>query len=171
MKFQVKEQMKINAPASEVWHILAHEFDKVSEWSSGLTASEPSRDIPIPEGALVGGRLCYSDGIGGDVEEAFTYYDEAGMRFGYEAVGDIPAFFKQAENNWQVRELNGNQSIVSFLAHGEMTFFPGIFLLLFFPIVKKVWGTQTLEELKYYVENGRPHPRKIKAQQKQIKTA
>ena len=31
------------------------------------------------------------------------------------------------------------------------------------------WSNLMLEELKYYVEHDQPHPRKLKAQQKQLK--
>jgi len=116
MHKQVKEKMIINAQASKVWRILAHEFEYVAVWSSGLTDSMAMMDSQIPDGAFVGGRVCLSHGFGGDVEEAFTYYDEEGMRFGYQAVGDLPSYFNSAENNWQVQSLEPNKSLVTFKA-------------------------------------------------------
>lgn len=100
MKLQVKEQMIINAPAKTVWHILAHEFHNISAWSSGIYESEAVNAINIPQDAPVSGRMCYSDGFGGNVEEEFTYYDEEGMRFGYQAVGELPSFMTNGGNNW-----------------------------------------------------------------------
>lgn len=171
MRLQMRDEIKINAPAAKVWRVLAHEFDTVDRWSSGIKESMAIMDMPVLEGAMVGGRVCLSDGIGGDVQEAFTYYDEQEMRFGYEAIGDIPMFFKSAGNNWRVIELDPNNSVVEFSADVDLKIFPGTFLLLLFPLVKKVWGSRTLEELKYYIEHDKPHPRKVKAQQKQMKLA
>ena len=171
MRLQIREEITVNAPATKVWRVLAHEFESVGMWSSGVTESMAISDMPVLEGARVGGRVCLSDGFGGDVQEAFTYYDEQAMRFGYEAVGDIPIFFKSAGNNWHVQELDPNNSVVEFRADVDLKLFPGFILLLLFPLVRKVWGRRTLEELKYYVEHDQPHPRKVKAQQKQMNVA
>ncbi|MEM7333135.1 MAG: SRPBCC family protein [Chloroflexota bacterium] len=155
MKMQVKEQITINASAEKVWQILAHEFDKVAEWSSGLTGSEARTGAVELEGAPVNGRVCYSDGFGGDVEEQFTYYDEAGMRFGYEGVGDLPWMFNQAENNWHVRAVDTNRSIAEFHAYMDAKWYAAILMIPFKPLIVQVWGKRTLEELKYFAENGK----------------
>ena len=128
-------------------------------------------ECPIPAGATVGGRICLSNGFGGDVQEAFTDYDEEGMRFGYQAIGDLPRFFKRAGNHWHVQELGPNQSLVAFRAEIEMKFFPGLFMVPLTPLIKRIWGTRTLEELKYYVEHDQPYPRTVEARQKQMKVS
>ena len=169
MRVQIKDQITINAPASKVWRVIAHEFDKIGEWSTFISSSAPLHDAPAPSGAHCSGRVCYS--IGSDpVEEEFTYYDEAGMRFGYRGRGKLPWPFRNAENNWSVRKLGKNLSEVSFRAEVD-TVGPvsGMVLSLFKPVVRKFLSPLT--ELKYYVEYGRPHPRKLKAQQKQLQKA
>lgn len=171
MHKQVEDQITINAPASKVWRILAHEFDKVGQWSSGITASMATTDSPAPEGAMVGGRICLSDGLGGDVREEFTYYDEEGMRFGYKAIGELPWFLEAAQNNWCVRSLEPNKAVVTFKAEVGLKLFVALFMIPLMPFIKKFWGTRTLEELKHYIEHDQPHPRKLKAQQKQTKMA
>lgn len=171
MQLQVKERMTINAPAKTVWRILAHEFHNIGAWSSGIYESKASQlvnIIDVPQGAPVGGRICYSDGFGGDVEEKFTSYDEEGMRFSYQAVGELPSFMTNGENSWYVEVIDEHTSRVGFNAEMGMKLFPGIFLLLFFPILKNIWGTRTLEELKYYIENEKAHPRKQKQQDSRI---
>ena len=90
------------------------------------------------------------------------------MRFGYQAIGELPRFFKRAENNWHVHSLGPDKSVVEFRAEVDLTLFPGLFLILMMPFVKHIWGRRTLEELKYYVEHDQPHPRKLKAQPKQL---
>lgn len=170
MHKQVKAHIIIDAPASKAWRILAHEFDNIDKWSSGIDESKPLINLSVPDGATVGGRVCLSDGLGGDVEEAFTYYDEETMRFGYKGLGELPLFMKSAENNWTVHSLKSNKSRVEFRAEVEIATIPALFMTPLMPILKKLLGTRTLEEFKYYVENDQPHPRKLKAQQKQIRS-
>lgn len=164
MRTQVTDQIIVNASAKKAWLVLAHEFDQVGKWSSGIKESKPLIGMDIIEGAPVGGRVCLSDDIFGDAEEAFTYYDEDGMRFGYQAVGELPRFFNEAENNWHVEPINTNQALVEFKADVDLALFPGMLMVMFKPIIKKLLGTRTLEELKYYIENDQPHPRKAKQQ-------
>lgn len=167
MRVQVNDEMIVNAPASQVWRVLAHEFDQIGQWSSGVTESRAIVDVPILEGAKVGGRVCLSDGfLGGEAQEAFTHYDEKTMRFGYKGMGELPWPFKSGGNNWSVRSLDTNKSLVAFSAEVDLHLLPGIFMLLLKPIFKKVLGTWTLEELKYYVEHDKAHPRKLKQQVK-----
>ncbi len=170
MYTQVVEQIIVNAPAKKVWRILADDFDKVGLCSSGIRESFALENTSSVDGHMASGRVCLSDGFGGDVTEQFTYYDEQNMRFGYKAIGDLPLFFKNAENNWRVQALEPNKAVVAFRAKLEMAVFPGVFLLLFKPIIRRVWGTRTLEELKYFVEHDQPHPRKQKIQNTQMNT-
>ncbi|VAW43629.1 hypothetical protein MNBD_CHLOROFLEXI01-915 [hydrothermal vent metagenome] len=166
MRIEVKDQITVNAPATEVWRVLAHEFENIDRWSSGTTESGAVEQGSIPEGAKVCGRVC--DGI----REDFTYYDEQAGRFGYKGI-DLPWYFfiNRIENNWSVNSLEPNKSVVEMRPEIDINPFLGLFLKLLMPLIKKNLGTRTLEELKYYVENDQPHPRKVKAQQKQRKVA
>ena len=131
MRVQIKDQMAVKAPASKVWQVLAHEFDKIGQWSSGITESRGIVDISAPVGAPVGGRVCLSPGFGGDAEESFTYYDEQAMRFGYKAIGDLPWpwLLKSAENNWRVHLQEPDTSMVEFRAEVDVKLLPGLLLL------------------------------------------
>ena len=146
MRIQVQDQITVNAPASKVWRVIAHEFDNIGEWSSAIAESKAMMDRPVPEGAMCGGRVCLSPGLGADATEAFTYYDEQAMRFGYEAIGELPWpwLLKRAKNNWRVHSLNPNKSVAGFKGEVEMKLFPGLFLIPFLPLLKKVLGTRTL---------------------------
>ncbi|HEY6408159.1 MAG TPA: SRPBCC family protein [Ktedonobacteraceae bacterium] len=134
-----------------------------------MPASKAVTDLPAPEGAEVGGRVCATAVPGfADVQESFTYYDEQSMRFGYQATEGRPWFLKHAENHWAVRSLGPNTSLVEALADIDVSFFPGGFLAPLLKLQMGRIGAQSLEELKYYVERDQPHPRKLKAQQKQV---
>lgn len=163
MHVQMDNQITINAPAHDVWRVLAHEFGDVDQWASSVTESNPMTDVPIPEGAKVGGRAFFGQSFG-DVQEVFTYYDEQSMRYGYTGLGDLPWFLNSAENNWRVRSLDPNKSVVETKPNIDLKLLPGLFLIPIFKFQFGKIGQQLLEELKYYIEQGQPHPRKLKQQ-------
>jgi hypothetical protein len=170
MHIQIKRQITINVSADKVWNILAHHFDHIGRWASAIPESRAVTDWPAPEGAEVGGRVCTPSVAGfGDIQEKFTYYDEQAMRFGYQAIGGgLPSFIKRAENNWTVRSLGPNQCVVEARGEIDLRLIPGLFLAPFLKLQMGRTGTQTFEELKYFIEHDQPHPRKLKAQQKQL---
>jgi hypothetical protein len=170
MQMQFHDRITINASANTVWCMLAHDFANIGPWASAIPASRVNADLPVPEGAEVGGRVCSTAVPGfGDVEESLTYYDEQSMRFAYQATEGRPWFLKHAENHWSVRSLGPHTSLVETRAKTDLRMFPGLFLAPLFRRQMGRIGAQTLEELKYYVEYDRPHPRKLRALQKRQK--
>jgi hypothetical protein len=172
MRIQLNDQITINAPAQKVWRVLGHEFANIGQWVSAIPHSQAVIDIPAPDGAEVAGRVCATAVPGfAAVREQFTYYDEQAMRFAYQASDGRPFFIKRAENHWAVRALGPQTSVVESRAELDLSLFPGVFLA---PLLKLLMGrvaAQFSEELKYYVEHDRPHPRKLKAQQKHVQKA
>lgn len=161
MRVQIKNQITINASAKKIWDVLANDFENISLWASVITKSKAITGIPSPKGAKVGGRICSAPGFS-EAQEEFTYYDEQSMRYGYKGTKGLPFFIKYAENNWVVRSLEGDKSMVEWEAEVDFNLFPGLFIA---PIFKLVMGRKSShmgEELKYYVENNQPHPRKQK---------
>lgn len=165
MHIQMKRQIEINAPAKDVWNVVAYQYAQIGQWASSISASESIAGIPTPDGAPVAGRACYAPGFGGDAREEFTYYDEEAMRFGYQAIGELPLMLKRAENNWAVRTVGPDKSVAEFRAKIDYDLFPGLLMVPMLKLMGGRMGRQLLEELKYYVEEGKPHPRKVKTQQ------
>ena len=169
MHLQLKSHMTISAPAEKVWCILAHDFSTIGQWASAIPASQAVPDLSAPSGAQVGGRVCTTAVRGfADVQETFTSYDEPSMRFAYQATEGRPWFLKHAENHWAVHSLGPHTSLVEVQAEIDMNLFPVLFLAPLLKLQMGRVGAQTLEELKYYVERDQVHPRKLKAQQKQV---
>lgn len=172
MHLEIRRQITIEAPADDVWRVLAHEYARIDRWVSLITESEPAADVPALDGAPVGGRVCANSVPGFDVvQEEFIYYDEEGRRFGYAATKGLPSFFTKAENNWSVRSLGPDRCLVESQGDMELKNFPGLILA---PILKFQMGriaSQVGEELKHYVELGQPHPRKAKAGPEQPRKA
>ncbi|MEZ4861203.1 MAG: SRPBCC family protein [Caldilineaceae bacterium] len=170
MHLQIKKQITVNTPAVKAWQILAHEFAAISHWASMIPASAALADPSAPTTAQVAGRSCAGPGFG-QIEEKFTAYDEAAMRFTYAATAGLPAFFKRAQNTWSVQALGEKQCLVGAHADVELTLLPGLFVLPFVHLYLQRITAHTTEELKYYLEHGQPHPRKRKAQQPGRRTA
>ena len=169
MHLHLKNHITINASAQKVWRVLAHDFDTIGLWASAIPTSQAIVDLPAPEGAQVGGRVCATAVRGfADVQEHFTYYDEPSMRYGYQAAQGLPWFLKHAENHWLVRSLEPDVALVETQAEIEMSLFPGWFLAPLLKLQMGRVGTRSLEELKYFVEHDQPHPRKLKTQQRHM---
>lgn len=158
----------IEAPASKVWRVLAHEFGEIGRWASAIPQSHVVTAHASADGAEICGRVCSTAIRGFDaIHETFTYYDEAGMRFGYAASDGRPAWITSAENNWSVRALDLTTSLVEARAELNVRFFPGVVLAPLLRLQMDRAGVQLFEELKYFVEHDQPHPRKLRRQQRQ----
>jgi hypothetical protein len=172
VRFQITSQTTIDVPATQAWHVLAHQFDQIGQWTSLIPQSQPVSDIPAPDGALVGGRMC-SPAIAGfrAVQERFTSYDEAGMRFSYAATDGLPWVITRAENDWSVQPLTASRTLVEARAEVALRPFPGIFLRPLLRLQLQRVADRVAEELKYYLEHGEPHPRKRRASRDAAKRA
>lgn len=164
---KVSKSIQINAPASEVWHLVAHQFEDVGKWASDVAHSKKTPNLALLEGAEVSGRVCSSKY--GDMVEGFIHFDEAGMTFTYDANGDaVPFFITETTNTWKVEAKGDNACIVSFSP--EVDFIPVMGIIMSFPIRMFMHNVlqNTLEELKHYVETGKVHPRKKQAMAKTL---
>jgi len=166
MHIQMKDKITINATADRAWEILAHQFGSIGEWASIITESKAVVDEGEADFNSVTGRVCTAKGFGDTVEE-LTHYDEESKCFTYKAIEGLPFFIKSAENNWSVHALSEEITEVRSRAEIEISFFPGFFLAPVFKYVMARKGKEMFEELKFYLEQGQPHPRKLKQSRNQ----
>ncbi|MBX2821803.1 MAG: SRPBCC family protein [Rhodothermaceae bacterium] len=165
----ISKQITIDAPADEVWRVVAHDFHKADQWASSINRSTSVEAGPPPKSSPLdaAGRACDTS-IGG-IKEQIVHYDEAHKRFGYQAKGEkMPFFVKNLVNNWQVTEQNSGSAKVDMKLNVELM--PVIGTVMG-PMMKLQMGKllgEAVEELKFFIENGKPHPRKVKAMQKAI---
>jgi hypothetical protein len=157
----------INATGDKVWTVFAHDFDNAYKWMASIPKSFGQNNGKKYEGASSAGRVCELDGNpnGLQATESFLAYDEEkrtctvliqflNTPFGFPLVQNVAEF--------SLSEQGDNQSIVTFSVTSTLK--PLAFIM--YPIIKLGFGyvvNQIIEELKFYVENGTPHPRKVKA--------
>ena len=155
----------INAPLEKVWKVTAIDFDKVDEWSSGVSASGiADGDAPTDE-AEMGGRFCMT--AYGKCFEMFESFDEAAHTFTYKAQFEntIPGV-KRASNTWRLEAISDAQTRFSMTSQTELNVFPGLLMRIPFRFQIPRVLNMNLEEAKHFIETGKPHPRKVEAMQK-----
>lgn len=151
MLLKMEQQFDIKAPARTIWRVLAHEYQHMDRWCSLVKSCLSVTDGAVSNGHDVSGRIC------DQVQENFVYYDDRAMCFGYQAQHP-PLLMRKAANSWRVQAIDDNRSRV-FVAP-EIDAHP-VLALLIRPLIK-LMGQRVIEELIYYLEQGKPHPRKLK---------
>jgi hypothetical protein len=160
---ELRSEIAVDAPAGAAWEILGERFHDIGSWAAPITSSCSVGH----DGAVAGAtRACSIASFGpfeaGTIKERLIAFDSERMAFEYEALEGMPSFVAQAVNRWSVHPLDDARSVVRI--HATLT--------LRGPIVLLSWllrwqmqrgGVRVLEELRYYVEHGRPHPRKLAA--------
>ena len=96
---QLIQQAIINAPAEDVWSLVAHEFDRVGSWAASVPVSQWAANAAAPSGCPVGARTCRTTmRMFPAVEEHLVAYDEDGETLAYEAVRGLPRFVARARD-------------------------------------------------------------------------
>lgn len=165
-RMEIREKINIAAPASEAWRIIGEEFGDIGQWASPISTSSISSDPSV--GAV---RTCHIGGFGpiaaGMIKEKLIAFQPERMQFQYDAVEGLPSFIAHATNHWSIETVDANTCTVQTHATLKLS---GIYALLG-PILKIKMahdGYAVLEELKFHIENGQPHPRKRAAITKQV---
>lgn len=155
---QFQKSIEIAVDADRVWAIVAHDFDRVGEWSSAVQSSGVNPEATVPEGATVGGRVCATDF--GDLKETFSAYDEAGRRFTFRVTG-MPSYITLAQNTVEVRPAGPDRSTVSLDIRMETNAVGKVMGPMFAIKLKSTLDT-FLTELKTFAEQGELSSRKRK---------
>ena len=157
----------IDTAGNKIWDVFAHDFDNAYKWMASVPNSFGKDNGKKYEGSSSAGRVCDLDGNpkGMKASESFLAYDEEkktctvlikflNTPFGFPLVQNVADF--------SISEQSETQSVVTFSVTSTLK--PLAFII--YPIIKfsfKFFVKQIVEELKFYVENGTPHPRKVKA--------
>jgi hypothetical protein len=161
----------VNADAEKVWEIFAHGFNDAYKWMASVNHSFAKNNGESFEGCQSNGRVCElsSDGKGIKASEQFLAYSEenktATVRIDFlNAPSIFPVKFNTLD--FSLKNIGGGTSEMTWKFRSDIKFLG----YLLWPLLRIGFGVfieQIIEELKFYVENGTPHPRKIKAMKKQ----
>lgn len=154
---KIIKKIAINKSIDEVWEVLGNQFGQISNWAALIKESKV-----YGEGQLNG--LNYSkretNTLNGITKQEMTSFNPANYSLSYKSISGTPPIIKEVRAVWRLTKKDSNTTdlVLDFTADMK-----GLGFILV-PIVKiklsKVGG-ELLDELKYYLENGKPHPRKI----------
>jgi hypothetical protein len=157
----------VNADADKVWAIFAHGFNDAHKWMASVNHSFAKTNGESFEGCQSDGRVCElsSNKKGIKASEQFLAYSEenktATVKIDFI---DAPIFFPVKFNtlDFSLKQIGEGKSEMTWKFRSDIKAFG----FLLWPLLRIGFGIfigQIMEELKFYVENGSPHPRKLKA--------
>ena len=160
MKFT--KQVSVNASADKVWDVFGRGFADIGVWSTAVSHSVANNNLPSVNNSPVGGRLCETSI--GKISEEFTAYDDDKKTFSFKGV-ITSKMFNSVTNSAEVTSTDENTTLVKITPEIKLTFLGNLMSPLIRMQLSKLTD-QILDDLKYYVENGKPSPSKIASQKK-----
>ncbi|TAI46862.1 SRPBCC family protein [Flagellimonas allohymeniacidonis] len=154
----IKKEISVKKPVSEVWEVLGNQFDQAHKWATGLYHSQGS-GMPKINGATCSIRECKTQQ--GKIREEIRVFDPENYVLGYEVVEGFPFFVKSGVNNWKLAQI-GSTTLVSMDFNLETK---GLVGAVMKPMMKMQMTRiieNVLKDFKYYVETGIPSPEKEK---------
>lgn len=162
----IRKTIKINKSADEVWNVLGKDFANAHVWMSFVPNSHAKDYETKEEEAPVCGRVCeLSDKPNGlYLDEHITNYSNAKREMTVIVTPqNAPKILPMTKNvlDLKVNAIDTNTAEVVWETSPQIKSWAYLIYPLFKLGMSKAFK-DLLEELKYYVETGNPHPRKIK---------
>lgn len=107
---EIERTVTVNAPADQLWDMLARRFHDVGSWASMIDTSEALERQSGDAG--VADRMCITPQ--GIFKEKVTSFDESKRTFAYIAYEGLPGFVREGGNTWWVKDLGNRRSEVRF---------------------------------------------------------
>ncbi|MEL6676274.1 MAG: SRPBCC family protein [Bacteroidota bacterium] len=160
---KILRKIQINASAEAVWQVLGRDFDRADEWMAVVQNSYQKVEGISVAGAPMIGRICELSHkpTGPVADETITFFDDENYRMHMRVSpiqGKVPVVKNEVEIS--VKSLGPDLAEVSWDADLELKTAGK----LLYPALKAGVGKsfmEVLEELKHFLETGKPHPRKL----------
>lgn len=155
-KIHVKRELIINKNSDEIWEVVGKKFGDVHLWSSNFKDSKPGGDKQF-EGIDYSYRATLTDR--GETIQLLDAFDAKNYSLAYHITKGMPGIAKSASGLWSLKPIKSNQTTVVIEFEMEVKNLLGYLLS---PLVKLKIGKaaeEIAEELKYYMETGKAHPR------------
>ncbi|MCP4458285.1 MAG: SRPBCC family protein [Cytophagales bacterium] len=160
----INQEIVIDAPIEKTWEILGPQFENAQVWASSIKHSE-ALDNESLNGSNCTSRACSISGMG-EVKETLISYSNENHSLSYEVNEGMPNMVKYASNHWQLIDLGNGKTKLKMKIEMKTGGFMGWMMNGMMRKKMTKLSSEISEEFKYYVENGKPHPRKIKANKK-----
>jgi hypothetical protein len=158
----IEKEIVVNKGIENAWKVLGTEFANAYKWASAINHSEG-------KGAGFNGATCSERGCSttmGGLKEKLLQFSNENHSLSYLAYEGMPSVVKNAVNSWRLQSLGAKESKLQMKMDIKLGGFMGIMMQPMMKMMMSKMGNELMEEFKYYVENGQPHPRKVKAMKK-----
>jgi hypothetical protein len=157
---QVRAELIIDKDIDAVWEVMGTQYTQVHLWSTNFKDSKAGGNPKLP-GLNYLHRITQT-GRGETIQE-LDKFDIDNYTLTYHISKGAPEIAKTAVGIWSLAPVESNKTKVILEFELETNGFKGLMLS---SIVKLKLGKSAMElaeELKFYVENGEAHPRKIES--------
>ena len=156
----IEKEILVNKCIKDAWKVLGVDFANASKWASAVNHSEGS-------GEKFNGSTCSERGCSttmGSVKEKLYEFSNENYSLAYEVSEGMPSMVKYATNTWKLVEVGENKCKLQITMDIRMGGFFGSLLQPIMKMKMSKMGNHLVEDFAFYVENGTPHSRKLKAQ-------
>ena len=152
----IKQEMMIEKDIDAVWAVMGGQFAQVHLWSSNFFDSKPGGSAKFT-GLDYSTRDTITD-RGQTIQELDTF-DPTNYALTYHVTKGVPKIANRAVGLWSLKSIDENKTtvVIAFILEPK-----GIIGFLLTPIIKlkiQKASLEIAEELKYYLEQGKAHPR------------
>ena len=170
---KITKTITINKSPEEVWAVLADDFANAYKWMAQVPYSHEIEEGETADDSPMIGRVCElsTRPDGPKADERITYYNKEEKEV-HVLIRPFDAKLPIVKNELQVRlkAVGNNSTLVDWDANLELKTAGK----LLYPALKlgiAISFAEVLEELKYYLEEGKPHPRKVAKIKKETQAA
>ena len=156
----IKREITIEKPISEVWEVLANQFGEIDKWASIISKSEVSG--PAIDGTDYSIRTTMT--AKGETKQQLTSFEPDKHSISYKSISGTPPIVKQVFAEWTLNKKGENSTALSLDFKANLNVIGAILS----PIVKVKFGKVgdiLLDDLTHYIENGKPSSNKMKSMQ------
>lgn len=160
----IRQSITIDAPIAQVWQILGPGFPEAYIWAASVNHSE-AKDHDSMNGSVCTQRGCNISGMG-NINEKILSYSNTDYLLSYQVVNGMPSMVKYMANTWKLIDLGNGKTSLEMQMEMETG---GIMGMMMNGMMRKKMtrmSAEVVEEFKYYVETGLPHPRKVESAKK-----
>lgn len=161
-KMTIEKEIIVNQSIEKAWKVLGTEFAHADRWASAVSHSEG-------KGAGFNGATCSERGCSttmGALKEKLLAFSNESHSLSYQVAEGMPSMVKNATNTWQLTAVGADKTKLVMRMDVQIGGIMGAMMKPMMRMKLSKMGGELTEEFKFYVENGQPHPRKVKAMKK-----
>ena len=158
-----KEEVVIQKNINDVWEVLGNQFTEPHLWAANFKTSKPGGS-PKLAGLTYLHRATTTES--GDNWQELDTFDPTTHSLSYHISKGVPPIAKSGIGSWKLTKVSASETRLNVDFTLVTKGLPGFIMS---PIISKKVAkasAEIVEEFKYYVEKGKPHPRKLSAMQK-----